>query len=75
MLRKRLIDLLAIGLIGDGIVALIAPSQHSALWTGGPEFYRRLNRPFIERPMFTRAFVTVQIALGLWITLKQYFDE
>lgn len=74
MLAKRLKDLLAIGLIGDGVIAMIAPSRHSELWTGGPEFYRKINRPFIEHLMVTRAVATGQIAAGLWITMRQYVE-
>lgn len=75
MLRKRLLDLTAIGLIGGGIVALIAPRRHSDLWTGGLEFYRKLIRPFIERPGSTDDAAAGEIAVGLWITTKLYFDD
>lgn len=74
MLRKRLIELVAIGLIGDGVVALVAPKRHSLLWLGGPENWRRFMHIFAERPMLTRLLAATEVALGLSLALRQYQD-
>lgn len=74
MLRKRLTELVAIGLIGDGVVALAAPERHSLLWLEGSENWRRFMRLFAERPMLTRVLAAGEVAVGLWLALRQYSD-
>jgi hypothetical protein len=39
---RRIAELAAMVVIGDGVIALVAPRRHSLLWRFGPEGYRRL---------------------------------
>lgn len=69
---KRIKELIAISAIGDGVLALIAPSSHASLWLMGPEKLRRLIRWFAENPAYTRLAGIAGIGFGIWLALRQY---
>jgi hypothetical protein len=47
---RRIAELLAMLMIGEGVLTIIAPRRHSLLWEFGPEGYRRSVEAFAERP-------------------------
>jgi len=65
-------EILAILTIGDGVLELISPREHSLLWEIGPEGIRKAARFFAENPSYTRLIGAAEIALGLWLALRQY---
>jgi len=65
-------ETLAILTIGDGVLELISPREHSLLWEIGPEGIRKAARFFAENPGYTRLIGAAEIALGLWLALRQY---
>ena len=46
-LERRIKETFAIITIGDGVIELLAPKQHSLLWEAGPESTRS-RRPFLR---------------------------
>ena len=58
-------EMLAIMMIGDGVLALTQPRRHMQLWNAGPEPWRKLCTYFERRPALTRATGAGFIALGL----------
>ena len=72
---RRIKESLAILAIGDGAIELVSPREHSLLWEVGPEGVRKVARFFAENPNYTRLIGASQIALGLWIALRQYREE
>jgi hypothetical protein len=58
--------------IGDGMLALIAPRNHLALWLLGPKRLRKLTLWFVENPTYTRLGGIAEIGLGVWLALRQY---
>ena len=64
----------AIVAIGDGAIELLSPREHSLLWEVGPESTRKVARFFAENPGYMRLLGASQIALGLWLALRQYRD-
>jgi hypothetical protein len=71
---RRIAELAAMVVIGDGVIALVAPRRHSLLWRFGPEGYRRLMETFAGRPALVRVLAAVEVAGGLWLALRQYED-
>jgi hypothetical protein len=69
---KRIVELMAMLAVGDGVIALAAPRRHSLLWRFGPEGYKRAMEAFAERPALTRLLAAVEVGLGLWLALSQY---
>ena len=72
MWARRVKELLAMSAIGDGVLALIAPSSHALLWLFGPQWLRKLNRWFAENPTYTRLGGIAEIGFGVWLALRQY---
>ena len=72
MWARRIKETFAIIAIGDGAIELISPREHSLLWEVGPEGIRKLARYSAENPRYMRLIGAAQIALGLWLALRQY---
>jgi hypothetical protein len=68
-------QLVAMLMIGDGVIALAAPRRHSLLWKFGTEGYRRTMETFAEYPTLTRLLATTEVGLGLRLALRQYEEE
>jgi len=69
-LGRRTADLVAMGLIGDGMLAAVAPRRHSALWRVGP-----LAKPMSalhDRPLLARVLGAAVVGAGFLLAFKQY---
>jgi hypothetical protein len=69
---RRLLETFAVVTIGDGIIELVSPREHSLLWEAGPEGARKTARFFAENPNVMRLLGASQVAFGLWLALRQY---
>ena len=72
---SRARETFAIVVIGDGVIALLSPREHSLLWEVGPEGTRNVARFFAENPRYMRLLGASQIAFGVWLALRQYRDD
>ncbi|HVF02622.1 MAG TPA: hypothetical protein VNA27_14970 [Rubrobacteraceae bacterium] len=72
---RRLKETIAILSVGDGVIALLAPREHSLLWETGPESVRKLVRFFADNPSYLRIIGATQIAFGAWYALRQYRED
>ena len=75
MWSKRLKETFAITTIGDGVIAFLAPRQHSLLWASGPASARKIARFFADNPTYMRLLGLTQIAWGIWLATQQYSEE
>lgn len=75
MWPRRIKETLAVITIGDGVIALLAPREHSLLWDVGPDSARTVARFFADNPNYMRLLGATQIALGVWLALRQYPEE
>lgn len=67
-MTARLKSLLAIALIGDGVVAALTPRRHLRRWESGPSAWQAVVRPFRRRPRLTRALGAAQAAAAAaWV--------
>lgn len=69
---RRLLETFAVVTVGDGVIELLAPREHSRLWEVGPEGVRRISRFFAANPNLMRLLGAAQVAFGLWLALRQY---
>jgi hypothetical protein len=74
MWARRLKETFAIVTIGDGVLELLAPREHSLLWAVGPKS-ARVARFFAGHRNHMRLLGAVQIAFGVWLALRQYPEE
>jgi len=65
----------AILTIGDGMIELISPKEHSLLWEFGPDSVRNVARFFAENPNLMRLLGAAQVAFGLRLALRQYRER
>jgi hypothetical protein len=71
---RRAKETFAIIAIGDGMIEVISPRDHSLLWEVGPEGARKVARFFAENPNYMRLLGASQVAFGIWLALRQYRD-
>ena len=71
MLTRRILETLAMLIIGDSILCIVSPRRHTSLWLEGPQWWHRAWRPFIEHSIITRAFGAFGLGLGIWLAWKQ----
>ena len=69
-MKSRWEELLAIVLIGDGMLNLIQPKRHTAIWHCGPASYRRIADKLEEHPSATRGIGFAFVTLGVWIATR-----
>lgn len=70
-LGNRAAEMAATFMIGDGLLGLLQPRRHVALWqddAGGAEL---LVRPFVDKPGRRRVYALLQIAAGLALAARQ----
>ncbi|PAX09059.1 hypothetical protein [Sphingomonas lenta] len=68
---KLATEAFAIGLVGDGIVTLLQPRRHAALWRFGPTAWRDSMKVLERRPMLTAALGAAEAGAGLWLASRQ----
>jgi hypothetical protein len=72
MWTSRLKETFAILTVGDGIIEVIFPKEHSLLWEFGPARVRKVARFFAENPNLMRLLGVSQVAFGIWLAKRQY---
>lgn len=69
---RRAAETFAVLAMGDAIVELVSPREHSLLWEVGPGWSRSVARFFAENPNLMRILGAAQLGFGLWLALRQY---
>ena len=67
---KRTAEMAAIFMIGDGLMGLLDPDRHVALWRSDVDVVDVLVRPFADRPGRRRAYGLLQIGAGLLLASR-----
>lgn len=71
LVKRRLIELGALLLIGEGIMGLIQPRRYSLLWHFGPRFLKAATEELAEHPIAARAIYALETAAGIAIAVLQ----
>jgi hypothetical protein len=72
---RRVIELGALFLIGDGIMGLIKPRWHSLLWHFGPPLVQAVTEELADHPNVARGIYAAEAALGIAIASLQTPDN
>ena len=67
---KRTAEMAAVFMIGDGLLGLLQPERHVALWKSDVTAVDLLIRPFKGRPGRRRAYGLLQLAAGLTLASR-----
>ena len=70
-LTGRVAEMAAVFMIGDGLLGLVQPERHVALWDHEALGAEAVVRPFSGRPGLRRAYGAVQLVAGLWLASRQ----
>jgi len=71
LIARRLIQLGALFLIGDGVMGLLKPRWHSLLWHFGPQLARAATEELAEHPNTARAIYLAEAAIGVAVAARQ----
>lgn len=63
---RRVLWVVALILIGDGVVAAVMPRRHMLRWSTGPDWYQRAMQPLVDHPAATRAVGLGEAGLAMW---------
>jgi hypothetical protein len=66
----RAAEMAAVFMIGDGLLGLLQPRRHVALWDEDAAGAELLVRPFRDRPTRRRLYGAVQVAAGLALATR-----
>lgn len=69
--NKRLKELLAIWMLGEGVVGSLRPKRYMRLWRFGPKAYRKFIDRITDHPNATRLACAAEAGVGLWLALRQ----
>ena len=67
---RRAAEMCAVFMIGDGLLGLLQPDRHVALWRTPVAAVDLLVRPFGGRPGLRRGYGLVQIGAGLALAAR-----
>jgi hypothetical protein len=70
-MKQRITELLALFLVGDGILSAVDPKRHCLLWEIGPESCRHAMDEFARHPAVTRVVGAVEAIAGVWLASRQ----
>lgn len=70
-MKRRLLELLGLMMIGDGVVSLMQPRRHCLLWKVGPDSCRQMMDTLADHPRFTRSLGLLETVAGMWIASQQ----
>ncbi len=72
MIAQRLKESLGMIIIGDGVLALVAPHRHPGLWLPGPPVYQQGLQALRSRPVLKRFLGVAQVGIGIWLASQQW---
>lgn len=76
MNARRILDVLAVIFVGDGLLWVVAPRSRGLIWHAGPRLVKRfVERVTLERPHEARLIGAVQVAIGAWMARRAYAEK
>jgi hypothetical protein len=70
--ERQLQETVAMLLIGDGVLGLLRPAAHCAVWRTGHVGWNSVVDWFAARPLLVRACGAAEAAAGVWLAERQF---
>jgi hypothetical protein len=71
MTGRRLLELLAIGMIGEAVAGFLQPRHYLLLWQFGPKGYRQWLEGLTRHGRMVRVLCLVELGAGLLLTWRE----
>ncbi len=71
---RRSLEVVALLLIGEGIMGFLQPRRYSLLWHFGPQLFRAASEELADHPKTARALYLAEAALGVVLASVQTPD-
>ena len=68
---KRLKELFALWMIGEGVIGSLRPKRYLQLWRFGPKAYRKFIDALTDHPNAMRVLCATEAGVGVWWALRQ----
>jgi hypothetical protein len=68
---KRLKEVLALWMVGEGLIGALRPRRYMQLWRFGPERYQKFIETLTDHPNTTRLLCAAEATIGVWWALRQ----
>ncbi|MDQ6860390.1 MAG: hypothetical protein M3032_04440 [Verrucomicrobiota bacterium] len=75
LVTRRIVQVGALFLIGDGLMGLIKPRWHSLLWHVGPQLVKAATEELASHPKTARGIYAAELALGIVLASQQTPEE
>lgn len=75
MNMRRLIQLVALLMIGDGVSGFLKPRRYSLLWDIGPESFRTAMEILAANREKARLLYAAEIVFGAWLAARMTPDQ
>lgn len=70
-MKAKLLEILALTMIGEGVVGLAFPSCYADFWNMGPKPMRKAISALADHPNLMRVFCAAEVAMGFWLATSQ----
>ena len=71
-MKNQVLELVAIAMIGDGVLGVLFPKGHARLWKIGPAQWQDATEKFAENPDATRIASAAEIIIGVVLAFAQH---
>lgn len=68
-------ELLALMLVGEGVVGTLYPQRYTRLWKTGPRGWRDFVAWWSDRPALLRLICAAELGVGIWLADRQLGAE
>ncbi len=75
MVTRRVVQVGALFLIGDGVMGMIKPRWHSLLWHVGPQLAKAVTEELADHPKTARAVYLAEALAGIALASMQTPEE
>jgi hypothetical protein len=65
-------ELVALLMIGEGVVGTLYPEQYARMWATGPRGWREFIDWWADRPRLMRWMCGAELCAGLWLATRQF---
>ena len=71
-MKNHILELVAIAMIGDGVLGVLFPKGHARLWKVGPQVWQDATEKFADNPDATRIGSLAEIIVGVVLAFAQH---